>query len=384
MSRSHSERFSLLRFKAIVRKEILQIRRDRASMVIAIMMPLMMLLIFGYAVNTDVDHLPTAVWDQAKSKDSRVLLQNFTNTLYFDTVYTVESYKEMQALMDTNKIKVGIVIPADYSYRLDMGQKTSIQVVLDGSDPGAARTALANAQMIVQNRALDLQQDTLAAQGMGKIEPLITAETRVLYNPDMKSRVFNIPALIGLIMQNVTVILTAFSLVREKERGTLEQLMVTPIRSAELIIGKLVPYVFIGLFSFSIVLITGVAWFSVPVKGSILLLILLSLLFLITSLAIGILISTVSKTQMQAMQLSFATILPAVLLSGFMFPLETMPTVLQLFSAVIPLTYFMDILRGIFLKAVTIQELWHQTAMLAGFATLFCFLAIIKFRKKID
>ncbi|WCN37116.1 ABC transporter permease [Aneurinibacillus uraniidurans] len=384
MSRSHSKRFSLLRFKAIVRKEILQIRRDRASMVIAIMMPLMMLLIFGYAVNTDVDHLPTAVWDQAKTKDSRALLRNFTNTLYFDTQYTVEGYKDMQALMDTNKIKVGIVIPADYSYRLDMGQQTSIQIILDGSDPGAARTALANAQVIVQNRALDVQQDTLAAQGMGKIEPLITAETRVLYNPDMKSRVFNIPALIGLIMQNVTVILTAFSLVREKERGTLEQLMVTPIRSAELIIGKLVPYVFIGLFSFSIVLITGVAWFGVPVKGSILLLITLSLLFLITSLAIGILISTISKTQMQAMQLSFATILPAVLLSGFMFPLETMPTVLQLFSAVIPLTYFMDILRGIFLKAVTIQELWHQTAMLAGFATLFCFLAIIKFRKKID
>lgn len=384
MARSYTQRFSLLRFRAIVIKEILQVRKDRASVAIAVMMPLMMLLIFGYAVNTDVDHLPTAVWDQAKSKDSRDLLTRFTNTLYFDTIYTVEGYKELEALMDEGKAKVGIIIPPDYSYLLDTGQQASIQIIVDGTDPNAARTALANAQLITQNRSLDLQQDMLAAQGMGKIEPPITAVTRVLYNPDMKSLTFNIPALIGLIMQNVTVILTAFALVREKERGTLEQLIVTPIRPVELIVGKIVPYVGIGLFSFTIVLVTGIAWFGVPVKGSIPLLLVLSLLFLITTLAIGILLSTISKTQLQAMQLAFATILPSVLLSGFIFPRETMPLVLQWLSAIIPLTYFLEILRGIFLKAVDMHELWQETVMLTGFACLFCLLAVTKFRKKLE
>lgn len=384
MARSFTQRFSLLRFRAIVIKEILQIRKDRASVAIAVMMPLMMLLMFGYAVNTDVDHLPTAVWDQAKSRDSRELLTHFTNTLYFDTIYTVEGYKELETLMDEGKAKVGIIIPPDYSYLLDTGRQASIQIIVDGTDPNAARTALANAQLITQNRSLDLQQDTLAAQGMGKFEPPITAVTRVLYNPDMKSLTFNIPALIGLIMQNVTVILTAFALVREKERGTLEQLIVTPIRPVELIVGKIVPYIGIGLFSFTIVLVTGIAWFGVPVKGSIPLLLVLSLLFLITTLAIGILLSTISKTQLQAMQLAFATILPSVLLSGFIFPRETMPLVLQWFSAVIPLTYFLEILRGIFLKAIDLHQLWQETAMLAGFACLFCLLAVTKFRKKLE
>jgi ABC-2 type transport system permease protein len=221
-------------------------------------------------------------------------------------------------------------------------------------------------------------------RGLANIEQPIEILPRVLYNPNMESLIFNIPALIGLIMQNVTAILTAFALVREKERGTMEQLVVTPIRPIELMLGKLLPYVFIGIFSFTIVLVTGVGWFGVPVKGSIPLLITLSLLFLITTLAVGMLISTVARTQLQAMQMSFAFILPSVLLSGFMFPRETMPVFIQWIGGMIPLTYFLEILRGIFLKESTLASLWQETLILSVFAILICLLATLKFKKKIE
>ncbi|HHY67808.1 MAG TPA: ABC transporter permease, partial [Alicyclobacillus sp.] len=344
--------FQWNRLMAIVRKEFLQIRRDPASLAIALAMPLLMLLLFGYAVNTDVDHLSMGVWDQAKTAQSRELVQNLTNTGYFDERYQVEGYGELQGLMDSGQIKVGLVIPRDYSKALDTRQPVDVQVLVDGTDPNAARTALANAQLILQNRAMEEQQAQLSAEGLGNVQIPIQVQARVLYNPNMKSLLFNIPALIGLIMQNVTAILTAFAIVRERERGTMEQLIVTPVRPSELIVGKLTPYVLIGMFSFVLVLAAGTAWFGVPVKGSVGLLLILSLLFLVTALAIGILISTVAKTQLQAMQMAFAFILPSVLLSGFIFPRETMPLVIQWIGAVIPLTYFLEILRGIFLKGI--------------------------------
>ncbi|ADG07386.1 ABC transporter permease [Kyrpidia tusciae] len=376
--------FQWNRFVAIVRKEFLQIRRDPASLAIALAMPLLMLLLFGYAVNTDVDHLSMGVWDQAKTAQSRELVQNLTNTGYFDERYQVEGYGELQGLMDSGQIKVGLVIPRDYSKALDTWQPVDVQVLVDGTDPNAARTALANAQLILQNRAMEEQQAQLSAEGLGNVQIPIQVQARVLYNPNMKSLLFNIPALIGLIMQNVTAILTAFTIVRERERGTMEQLIVTPVRPSELIVGKLTPYVLIGMFSFVLVLAAGTAWFGVPVKGSVGLLLILSLLFLVTALAIGILISTVAKTQLQAMQMAFAFILPSVLLSGFIFPRETMPLVIQWIGAVIPLTYFLEILRGIFLKGIGIGQLWQDTVSLAIFAVLFCTVAVLRFRKRLD
>lgn len=376
--------FSMARFRAIVKKEFLQIRKDPPSLAMALVMPIMMLLLFGYAVNTDVDHLPTGVWDQAKTEDSRQLVTQFVNTLYFDRLYTAEGYEELQSLIDSGKIKVGIVIPPDFSRRLDREEQAQIQILIDGSDPNAARTAAANAQLIAQHQSMAWQQERLSRQGLGELEAPLEAQIRVLFNPNMKSLIFNIPALIGLIMQNVTAILTAFALVREKERGTMEQLIVTPIRPIELILGKLVPYVCVGIFSFTIIVMTGIAWFGVPVKGSLPLLMLLSFLFLLTVLAIGIVISTVSATQLQAMQLSFAIILPSVLLSGFMFPRETMPWIIRMFSSVIPLTYFLEILRGIFLKGVGLEELWKDTLALLGFTTALCTIAVTRFRKTLE
>lgn len=384
MKQSFKSGFSLIRLRAIMQKEILQIRRDPPSLAIALVMPIMMILLFGYAVNTDIDHLPMAVWDQDRSQHSREIVQRFVHTEYYDYVYETQGYKELQELIDKGKIKVALVIPADYSTRLDTGKETKLQLLIDGSDPNAARTALANAQFIVQNESTSLQLQKLEKQGLGPIETPIALESRVLFNPNMESLVFNIPALIGLIMQNVTAILTAFALVREKERGTMEQLVVTPVRPVELIIGKLIPYVGIGMISFSIVLIMGVAWFGVPVKGSITLLVTLSLLFLVTTLAIGMLISTVAKTQLQAMQMSFAFILPSVLLSGFMFPRETMPVFIQWIGGAIPLTYFLEILRGIFLKGVSLNTLWQETLTLSVFTLFICTIAVLKFRKRMD
>ncbi|MGE5703607.1 MAG: ABC transporter permease [Clostridia bacterium] len=377
-------RFSWSRFRSIVKKEAIQIKRDKPSLAIALVMPIMLLFLFGYAVNTDVEHIATAVWDQNHSEASRELAQSFTNTEIFSIQSYVSSYAEMEQQIDDGTIDVGLVIPADYAKKRDSNEPVAVQLLVNGSDPNIARTALSNAQLIIQNQAITLQESNLQKQGLGKLELPVAVESRVLFNPNMESVVFNIPGLIGLIMQNVTMILTAFSLVREKERGTMEQLIVTPIRPLELMLGKITPYVGVGLFSFCIVLLLGTYWFGVPVKGSISLLVALSLLFLITTLVLGIFISTVAKTQLQAMQMAFAFILPSVLLSGFMFPRDSMPLVIQWLGGLVPLTYFLEILRGIFLKGVDLTALWRDTLGMTIFCVLMIIIAMLRFRKKIE
>ncbi|MGC5324839.1 ABC transporter permease [Brevibacillus sp. SYSU BS000544] len=378
------KRLSFSRYRAIVKKEIIQIKRDKPSLAIAIVMPIMLLFLFGYAVNTDVEHIQTAVWDQSNSKASREIVQKLENTEIFQIATYAASYQELERMINNGEIGVGVVIPPDFDNHRDNHQQAKIQLLIDGSDPNNARTAANNAQLIIQNESITTQEGYLQKQGIDKIEAPLIAEARVLFNPNMKSIVFNVPALIGLIMQNVTMTLTAFSLVREKERGTMEQLIVTPIRPVELILGKITPYVLIGLFSFSIVLLIGTSWFGVPVKGSLVLLFCLSLLFLVTTLTLGVFISTVAKTQLQAMQIAFALILPSVLLSGFMFPRETMPMVIQWLGGIIPLTYFLEILRGIFLKGVDLTALWQETLGMSAIFFLICTVVILKFRKKID
>lgn len=378
-------RFSLHRFISIVKKEFIQVRRDRASFGIGLLMPLMLLFLFGYAINTNVEHLSTGVLDQSKTSHSRELINKFAVTGYFDINYNAASYSQLYNLMDKGEIQVALIIPPDYAYRLE-GQQTpaGVQVLINGAEPNAARTALSTAQLTVQNFALTLQMERLARQGIAEFKLPLEIEPRVLYNPDMDSATFNIPGLIGLIMQNVTALLTAFALVREKERGTLEQLIVTPVKPVELILGKLVPYVLIGFFSFSLVLFTGIYWFGVPVKGSLTLLFALGALFLVTTLSIGMLISTVAKTQMQAMLMAFAIFLPSILLSGFIFPRETMPLFVQGIGLFIPLTYFLEILRGIFLKGVSIDMLWQETLILSLFTFLICAVAVRRFNKKLE
>lgn len=372
------------RYWSVVKKEVIQIKRDRPSLAIALVMPLMLLFLFGYAVNTDVNDIQMAVWNQSPSAASRELVDQFVHTRVFEVAAHVSGYREIEAMLDDGSVNVALIIGPDYTRKRDRNEPVDVQMLINGSDPNIARTATSQAQLIVQHQAITLQEIKLQKQGLGELEQPLGLDTRVLFNPNMESIVFNIPGLIGLIMQNVTMILTAFSLVREKERGTMEQLIVTPIRPLELMLGKITPYVGVGLFSFCLVLLVGTYWFGVPVKGSISLLVTLSILFLVTTLLLGIFISTVAKTQLQAMQMAFAFILPSVLLSGFMFPRDSMPLVIQWLGGLVPLTYFLEILRGIFLKGVDIDALWKDVVGMSGFCLLILTVAILRFRKKIE
>ncbi|MED4752238.1 ABC transporter permease [Brevibacillus choshinensis] len=378
------KRFVWGRYWSVVKKEMIQIKRDRPSLAIALVMPLMMLFLFGYAVNTDVNDIKMAVWDQSSTPYSRELVDQFTNTRVFKVTAYASGYDAIESMLDDGSASVALVIPPDYARKRDRNEQANVQMLIDGSDPNIARTATSNAQLIVQNRSISMQEQRMQKEGMGELESPLLLDTRVLFNPNMESIVFNIPGLIGLIMQNVTMILTAFSLVREKERGTMEQLIVTPIRALELMLGKITPYVGIGLFSFCLVLVVGTYWFGVPVKGSVSLLVSLSVLFLITTLILGIFISTIAKTQLQAMQIAFAFILPSVLLSGFMFPRESMPLVIQWLGGLVPLTYFLEILRGIFLKAVDLSALWKDAVGMGIFCLLILTVSMLRFRKKIE
>ncbi|HWQ41029.1 MAG TPA: ABC transporter permease [Desulfosporosinus sp.] len=379
------QRFSWTRFMAVLKKEFIHIRRDRASLVMAVAMPIGMLLLFGYAVNTDVEHLPAVVWDQSQTADSRDFITSVRNTQYLNPDNFVQGYTQIEDYLDSGKARAAVIIPPDFGKNLRGDKQASVQVLVDGSDPTVARAVMSAFQMLGLDKSLQLQSERLDAMGTATgMSTSLNIETRVWYNPDMKSKVFNIPALIGLILQNVIAMLTSFAIVREKERGTMEQLIVTPIRSLELLLGKLLPFVFIGFVSLTLILATGIFWFGVVPIGSIPLLVLLSTVFLFTILAIGLLISSVAKTQLQAMQMTFILILPSILLSGFIFPRETMPKLLVIMGGLLPLTYFLEIVRGIFLKGVGIEYLWQDTLTLCAFAIILLAIAAKKFKKNLD
>ena len=376
---------NIRRMMSIVKKEIIQIRRDPPSLVMAFVVPVMMLMIFGYAVTTDVDHINTAVLDMSKSQQSRQMITVFRNTGYFDPDLYVESSDEMTRLLDSGEAKVGLIIPRDYAVKLHRGEQAALQLLVDGSDPLVARTALSTAQVITQKESYDIKVKTIRKSGTGgDFQPAVDLRYRIWYNPDMESMKFNIPGLVGLIMQNITILLTAFALVRERERGTLEQLIITPVRPAELIIGKLIPYTVIAFVDVLIILGFGVFWFKVPVNGSIVQLLFFSFLFLMGALGLGLFVSTIAKTQLQAMQIGFAIILPSVLLSGFMFPRESMPQIIQAIGYALPLTYFLEILRGIILKGVGFTFLWKDIMMLTAFVIIILVLSVIRLNKRLD
>lgn len=376
---------NLKRFLSIIKKEIIQIKRDPPSMIMAFVVPIFMLLIFGYAVTTDVEHIKMAVLDESKSQASRAFVQVLKNTGYFDPDIYIENNREMTEMIDRGTARAGIVIPPDFNRKLMRNESAQIQLIVDGSDPLVARTALSTAQVVAQTLSLETKVRTLQKSGLNvSLNPVYDLRHRVWYNPSMESMKFNIPGLIGLIMQNITMLLTAFALVRERERGTLEQLIITPVRPAELIVGKLIPYMVIGFIDVLIILGFGIFWFNVPVNGSIPLLLALSFLFLMGALGLGLFVSTVAKTQLQAMQMSFMIILPSVLLSGFMFPRESMPTIIQWIGNVVPLTYFLKILRGIVLKGVGLDYLMSDVLKLSAFVIVILTLSVIRMKKKLD
>jgi ABC-2 type transport system permease protein len=378
-------RFSLKRFLTIVRKEFIQVRRDPISLRLPIAMPVVMMLLFGYAVNTEVDKITTVVFDRSMTQESREYIDLFPSSGSFEVVGYVSSEKELSDAIDGGKAKAAIIIPSDYAGVLKKKGEPQTQLIIDGTDPTTARTALNSGILISQVYSLELKSQSMKKLGVSAgALPGVSMNSRVWYNPNLKSTRFTIPGLVGLILQNITIMLTAFALVREKERGTIEQLIVTPIRSAELILGKLVPYVIIGYAGFLFTLSLCIFWFGVGVEGSLALLLLLGFLFVYCSLSIGMLISTFANNQMQAMMVMMLVMLPSILLSGFIFPREAMPAVISALGYFIPLTYFLDIVRGIMLKGIGMSFLWTDVSALCVFTALILLVAVLRFRKSLD
>ena len=375
----------LKRLLTITKKEFIHIKRDRASLIMALVAPVMMLLIFGYAVNTDVNHVDLVVCDESRTPESRELIDKFNNSYYFKAFEMVESTDKVEEYIDKGIVKVGLVIPTDYAREIKRNQTAEIQILVDGSDPTIARTAMSYSVILANNHTIKLRElqakKALLAAGTA---PAVSAKPLVMYNPTLESSKFNVPGVVGLILQNITIILTAFAMVRERERGTIEQLIMTPVTPLELIVGKLIPYIIIGFYDFIIILGLSYIMFGVAIKGSLPLLILLGSVFLIGALAMGMLISTVAKSQLQAMQAAMLFILPSVLLSGFMFPREAMPKLIYAISCAFPITYFLEILRGIIVKGVGLNYLAGVTTILMLQIAVIIIVTMKKFRKTLD
>jgi ABC-2 type transport system permease protein len=372
----------LIRILSITRKEFLHIVRDPRTLAVMFLIPIVELLLLGYAATTDVKHLGMAVLDHDRTPASRQLVEAYRSSGYFDVAMQVAGEQEMAQAMDRGTVRAGLLIPAGYEDGLVRKEKVSVGFVIDGSDPTVANTALAAAQGV--GRAQSVQVARQALGGRMESAPSIDVQPRVWYNPSMESANFMIPGLIGMILQMLTMMLTAMAIVREREQGTIEQLIVTPIRPLEMIIGKVVPYVVIAFWDLLEILVIGVWWFGVPIHGSVPLLLELTGIFLLTSLGLGILISTVSKTQQEAMMLTFFIMLPSIFLSGYLFPIEAMPRLLQYISRAIPLTYVLIIVRAIVLKGVGFDVLAADVAALALFGSVVLVLAAARFRKRLE
>jgi ABC-2 type transport system permease protein len=376
-----------------MRKEFLQIRRDRRTLAMLLVMPVVQLLLFGYAVSTTVSHIPSVVNDQARDAASRELVDAIVNTTYFDVVGYVDDPAAARRAIDSGQAKAAFIISRDYAATLAGGRAAArpaqVQVLIDGSDPNVAQTALFASDALNRVRAADAQGRLLQRAGLAGLAGAggglpVEFRPQVLYNPGMASANFMIPGLIGLILQMLTLMLTSFAMVRERERGTLEQLIVTPIKRWELLLGKVLPYCLIAFWNVGVALVVGRLVFGVEVNGSLALLLALSVLFLLGSLGVGLLISTISQTQGQALQTSFFIMLPSFILSGFFFPREAMPAPMFYLGYLIPLTYFLRILRGIILKGVGLEHLWIEVVPLAIFGVVIFLLSVSRFRKTLE
>ena len=373
------------RLLSLIRKEFIQILRDPRTLVITFAIPVVQLFLLGYAANTDVRNVPLAVFDQSHSAAGRRLLDAYRAADYFKLTYVVDSEDELRALIDTGDARAGLIIPSNYGQQISGGQPVQIAFVLDGSDPTVAATALSAATLIGESHSINLLVERLNQRGQPEVfQSQVNVRTQVWYNPDLESAYFMVPALIGMILQMQATMLTSIAIVRERERGTIEQLIVTPLRAWELVVGKLIPYIIIAFFNTLEVLVIGTLWFDVPVRGSLSLLLALSGLFLVPSLGIGLVISTGAKTQHEAMMLSFFTMMPSIFLSGFLYPLAAMPKVLQWISTVIPLRYYLIIVRSLVLKGVGIEAVLDETLALAVFGVITMGVAALRLRKRLD
>jgi len=371
------------RMMALIRKEFIQIGRDPRTLYIVLAIPVIQIFLLGYTATTDVRNVPLAVFDQSRGPAARRLLDAYRAADYFRLVYDVASADELRTLIDNGQARAGMIIPPDFEARVLAGETAEVAFILDGSDPNVASTSLAAATLIGQAHSARLTVERLGPAASAA-SPAVEVRARVWYNPDLVSAFFMIPALIGMILQLLTSLLTATAIVRERERGTIEQLIVTPIRSGELILAKIIPYTLIAFFNTLEILVIGTLWFDIPIRGSLGLLLLLSGLFLAGSLGVGLFVSTIARTQQEAIMLVYFTMLPTIFLSGFFFPLAAMPPLLRAVSYIIPLRHYLIIIRSILLKGVGAGALTGEIAALAIFGAAMLTAAALRFRKRLD
>ncbi|HET9473116.1 MAG TPA: ABC transporter permease [Steroidobacteraceae bacterium] len=369
---------SLRRLRAVATKEVRQLARDRVTFGMIVGVPLLQIMLFGYAINFDVRNLATVVQDQANTSMSRELIAQLTATQVVEVRYTAHSSAEVDRLLREGRASMAVVIPQDFERRLQANDRPVVQILVDGSQPSLSGVANGIASLPA------LTRHGAGPYAGGKRMPPRRIEVRTLYNPEKRTAVQIVPALIGVILTMTMVLFTAGAIVRERERGNLELLIATPLGGLELMVGKLLPYVGIGLIQTTIILIVGSALFNVPVVGSLVNLYAAALLFIASTLGLGLFVSTLAQTQFQAFQLAFVTMLPSILLSGFMFPFEGMPKAVQWIAEVLPLTHFNVIIRGVMLRGAELPELWPQLGKLTLFLVAMLLIAVTRFRKRLD
>lgn len=375
---------SLARTLAMARKEGLHIVRDSRSLAMALAVPVLMLLLFGYALTLDVDRIQTLVYDQDQTPQSRELIARFAGSRYFQMLGSVDEYQAVERAINRGRCLLAVVIPKDYGRHLLASQEADVQLLLDGSDSNTASITLAYADALTRTYAFELQTQALERRGGGKLDPPVDAQLRVWYNPELQSRNYIVPGLIAVILMIIAAMIGSLTIAREWESGSMEQLLSTPVRAHEIVLGKMAAYFVLGMVNMLVTIGVGVFLFGVPLRGNPLLVLLTSCIFLMGALFWGIFLSAVAKTQLMAYQLGMLTsFLPAFLLSGFVFSIGNMPVVIQVVTYLFPSRYFVTILKGLFLKGVGLDVLWVEVTLLVVYAGLIFLAATRKLKQKI-
>jgi len=375
---------NMRRLRAVFRKELLHIVRDRRSLSLALLLPLTMLLLFGFALTLDVDRIATYVYDRDQTAESRELIDQFRGSRYFSILGATNQYKPIETAIDKGQILMSLVIDKDYSKNLVAGKEADVQLLLDGSDSNTASIALGYATVIVQTYAAELRSDAQVRHGGGKLKAPVEPQIRIWYNSEQKSKNFIVPGLIAVTLMIIASLLTSLTIAREWENGTMEQLLSTPVRPSELVLGKLLAYFCLGITDMLICVLVGVFVFHVPFRGSVWFLFFGSCLFLFGALGWGIFVSACNRSQLMAYQMGMlSSFLPAYLLSGFIYSVTNMPKVIQLISYIVPARYFIKIINAVFLKGVGIEMLYGEVAMLLAYATIVYLAALRRMRQKL-
>lgn len=373
-------RFSLRAVRAILRREFIDVRRDRRSLVLTFLYPIFMLVLYGYGIRYDVDNVPLTILDRSETPESRDLAEQMTRSGYFRLVRFAAAERDVERDLTTDAARAAVVIPRDFADRVRAGESAPVQVLIDGTDSNTATIAQGYALAIV-GRYAAARAGTVSAIDAAPIR----LQTRIWYNPELKSVNFIVPGIIAVIMMIVGALLTALSIVKEKERGTIEQILVSPIRPLELMVGKIVPYMAIALLDLAIIVTAGYLLFGVPIKGSLIQLAVFSLLYLVSSLGVGVFVSTIADTMQTAMLAAiFLSLLPSILLSGFVFPIENMPVAIQGITYLFPGRYFVTAIRGIYLKGVGLGVLWPEALLLTLFGVGIVWLSATRFQERLE